>query len=428
MSDRFTETIAMRKLPVMRKLFLFLVALGSAAPALAQSQSTSSEAIDAVRKDARMHFGPLYLTPTVLLKNLGVDTNVFNQVEDQKKDFTFTLTPQVNVWVPFAKRALFTTAVASDVVWYAHYGSERSVDPQFAMRGEVYLHRITLFADNSYLNTRQRPNYEIDLRSRHLENDASAGGEIRVTPKLSVEAAAVRAITRYDTDAFFDGTSLQRTLNRDTSGLRTVVRHRMTPLTTLAVRYDRMQDRFAFSHSRDSDSFRVMPGVELKPKALVNGSAYVGYRRFTPRSTGELPRFSGLVADLGLSYTLLGSTTFGVSYRRDLTYSYEALQPFFVNNSVGLSARRALGRRFDVLMSVDKYTYHYEDLLGQPAVLFGARRRVDTTWNYAGSVGYRVGRASRVGFGVSYFDRQSTTRNFRAFNGLRAGTVFTLGF
>ena len=39
----------------------------------------------------------------------------------------------------------------------------------------------------------------------------------------------------------------------------------------------------------------------------------------------------GLVAQLGLSYTLLGSTVFGVSYSRDLTYSYDELQPFFVD-------------------------------------------------------------------------------------------------
>ena len=41
-----------------------------------------------------------------------------------------------------------------------------------------------------------------------------------------------------------------------------------------------------------------------------------------------LPEFSGIVAQLGLSYTLMGSTTFGVSYSRDLTYSYEEERPF----------------------------------------------------------------------------------------------------
>lgn len=406
--------------------FLLIGLVSAAMPAVAQAQAPS-QAIEAVRKDARIHVGPLYVTPAILLKELGVDTNVFNHAEDRKSDFTFTLAPKADAWIPIARRALLKTTVGTDLVWYAKYGSERSVNPEFSARGEVYLHRITLFADNAYLNTRQRPNFEIDLRSRHLENDASAGADVRLTPKFSVEGAAVRGITRYEADAFFDGTSLRQTLNRDTTGFRVVARHRMTPLTTVALRYEQMQDRFPFSASRDSDSFRVMPGVEFKARALINGSAYVGYRKFTPQVPAALPEFSGLVANLGLSYTLLGSTTIGVSARRDLTYSYEALEPFFVDNSTGVSVRRALGRRFDVLVSGDRHRYNYRDLLTQPASGLVVER-IDTTWNYSGSIGYRVRRDGRVGFGVSYFDRQSTTRNFRAYNGLRAGSVLSFGF
>ncbi len=189
--------------------------------------------------------------------------------------------------------------------------------------------------------------------------------------------------------------------------------------------------------ARDSKSFRVMPGVEFKPRALISGSAYVGYREFTPKVDGTLPKFSGLVAQLGLSYTLLGSTTFGVTYSRDLTYSYEVLQPFFINNSVGASIRRALGRRFDVLVSADRFEYAYEDLLIPPAaaddplavvpVKLPSEQRVDTTWNYSSSVGYRIGNG-RVGFGVAYWKRDSRQKAFRAFDNLRFGTTVTYGF
>lgn len=413
----------------MRKTLILLIGvLSLARPVLAQAPApATAQSIDDVRKNARMHAGPFYVTPALQLKELGVDTNVFNEAGDPRSDFTFTVAPKADVWVPIAHRALLKTTVATDLVWYAKYDSERSINPQFTSRGEVYLHRLTLFGENAYLNTRQRPNFEIDLRSRHLENDATAGAIVRVTPKFSVEAAALRGITRYDADAIFDGTSLRETLNRDTTGVRVVARHRATPLTTFALRYENMQDRFPFSPSRDADSFRVMPGVEFKPRALISGSAYVGYRRFSAADGGTLPGFSGLVADLGLSYTLLGSTTIGVSVRRDLTYSYEALQPFFVNDSVGVSVRRALGRRFDLLGSADRYNYSYRDLFAAAGVAAGGPR-VDTTWNYAASLGYRPRRDARIGFGFSYSDRTSTTASVRAFNGLRFGTVASLGF
>ena len=133
----------------------------------------------------------------------------------------------------------------------------------------------------------------------------------------------------------------------------------------------------------------MLPGIELAPQALLKGSAYLGYRKFTPSVAAALPAFSGLVGELDLFYTLLGSTRFGGSYRRDLTYWSSEFQPFFVDTGVGASIRHALGRRFDILGSADRHVYNYRNFLN---VEIASRARVDTTWNYAASVGYRIGR------------------------------------
>ena len=399
-------------------------------PVVASAQARNAEQISSVRREARGHLGPVYFTPTVLLKELGVDSNVFNAAGEQQSDFTFTAGPKMDLWVPFGRRALLQGTASSDFVYYARFDSERSIDPGLAGRGEVYLRRITLFADTSYANTRQRLNYEVDLRARHVQLAGTAGADVRLTPKLSVELAAGVDETRFDADQQFDGVSLQRTLNQETRKVSVAGRHQLTPLTTLVVRFERLDDEFEYSPERDSESFRVMPGVEFKPRALISGKAFVGYRQFTPSMAGVLPDFSGLVAQLGLSYTLLGATTIGVNYARDLTYSYEEAQPFFVNNSVGASVRRALGRRFDVLVGADRHTYTYKDLHRQQtgALLpLVATPRIDTTWNYSGSVGYRIGEG-RIGFGAGYWTRDSNTKSFRDYDNLRFGTTVTYGF
>ncbi len=169
-----------------------------------------------------------------------------------------------------------------------------------------------------------------------------------------------------------------------------------------------------------------MPGVEFRPQALIKGAAWVGYRKFVPARSTCPADFQGLVADLSLSYTLLSATTFGVCYRRDLTYSYEELQPFFVDGSVGASIRRALGSRFDVLVSADRHRYEYQNVvpLDGPAL----PDRLDTTWRYAGSIGYRLGTEGRVGFGVSYLERTSNTKVFRDYDRLHIGCSMTYGF
>jgi hypothetical protein len=405
---------------------IIAAAISLATPAAAAAQSTWTTRIDAVREDAKLHAGPFYAKPQLLLKEIGTDSNVFNAAGEQKSDFTMTVAPMFEIWVPVARRALLKTTTGADFVYYAQYEAERSIDPQLTLRAEGYLSRVMLFGETAYLNTRQRPNYEIDIRSRHVEDRLTAGADIAISPRLSVEVAARQLAVKYDADAQFDGTALQRTLNRETDGVHVAVRHQLTSLTTIAARVERLRDRFEFSPVRNSTSQRIMPGVEFRPQALIKGAAWVGYRRFVPEAPNLLPDFQGLVADLSLSYTLLSATTFGVSYRRDLTYSYEEFQPFFIDGSVGASIRRALGRRFDVLVSADRHRYEYQNVvpLDGPAL----PDRLDTTWRYAGSIGYRLGTDGRVGFGLSYLERTSNTQVFRDYDKLHIGCSMTYGF
>jgi hypothetical protein len=393
-------------------------------PTLVTTAPGSSDTVDEIRTQYHVHLGPLYMNPALLLKELGVDTNVFNAAGDQKSDFTFTITPKADVALPFGHRGLLRTTAALDVVYYAHYASERSLDPQVMVRAEGYASRVTFFGQGAYLNTRQRPNYEIDLRSRHVESGVTAGVGVRATTRLSVELSANAQTIRYDADAFLLGSSLRDTLNQNESGWRVIARERLSSLTTVAVRYDNEQDRFPYSPVRDNNSYRVMPGVEFKPKALIAGSAYVGYRRLTPK-TDQLPEYQGPVAQLALSYTLLGATMFGVTYDRDVAYSYEAINPYYLDNSLGVFIRRAMGGRFDVIVSAARHNYDYRDLQALAAAL---PPRVDRTDDYSASLGYRMKGNTRLGLGAAYYTRDSTRETFRQYDGLRAGLTVTYGF
>lgn len=397
------------------------------APAPAASAAGSTQAIDDVRKDYRIHAGPLYLNPAILLRELGIDTNVFNQAGEQKSDFMFTVAPRVELAIPLARRALVTATLGTDLVYYAQHDTERSIDPQGVVRAEAYAQRLTLFVEQSYLNTRQRPNYEIDLRSRHVQHDVSGGVAVRFTPKSSVEIARRHGETRFDGDAFFLGQRLQDTLNRDSDSWVVTARHQHSALTTIGAKYENQRDRFPFSSVRDTDSFRVMPGVEFKPRALVSGSAWVGYRSFKPKDP-LVPPQSGLVSQLGLSYTLLGSTTFGVTYDRDYQFAFNASTPYFVDSSAGVFVRRAVGGKFDVLGNVARHRYDYQPLAVQTTEIAPAPLQVETTYNYGVNLGYRLKRETRIGFGASYWRRDSSAATDRGYDGLRLGTTVSYGF
>ena len=91
----------------MKKTIAFVAFCTFAGLSSASAQTTgapttapgSAQSIDDVRTDYRIHAGPFHVNPALLLKELGVDTNVFNAAGEQKSDFTFTVTPQADIAV-----------------------------------------------------------------------------------------------------------------------------------------------------------------------------------------------------------------------------------------------------------------------------------------------------------------------------------------
>src|SRR5262249_43980053 len=127
------------------------------------------EEIDQARKDSPMHFGGIYLRPALQLKELGFDSNVFNQASDQSPDFTATLSPGADVALPLQRRALIAVHGDADLVYYLKYAGERSINPNVDGKVSVFLRRLTIFTAARYVNTHQRPNQEIDARARRTE-------------------------------------------------------------------------------------------------------------------------------------------------------------------------------------------------------------------------------------------------------------------
>lgn len=386
--------------------------------------------IDSVRENARSHFGPFYITPGLVLRDLGVDNNVFNEAEDPKSDFTFTLGPKADVAVPVAHSLLLQSLVGLDITYYQEYSSQRSVSPRFAPRATVFFNRLSLFGEGSYSRSRQRPNYEIDARSLRTERALGGGIGYQFSPKLGIELSGRQSDVKYAEGETFLDVNLRDTLNRTSDTYAAAVKYAVTPLTTIVLKADRSQDRFEFDKERDADTLRVTPGVEFNARALISGNAYVGVRRFNTKSA-QLEDFNGLVASATLAYTLLGRTTFIVSAERDVTYSFERFQPYFVVNNYGLTVRHRLAGRFDVTAGAARYRYSYRDLinpaLSVPSTLL-AGPRVDNTKSYTISLGYYLGPDVRLGFGTTYWQRESNSLRYRNYDALRTGVSLNYGF
>ena len=402
---------------VTHKLLLTVALSVLATPVVAQTPSDPSSS-------AKVHIGPLALSPSISLTNLGVDNNVFNDADQEspKSDFTMTVEPRTDVWLHVGRSILIGSAT-EDLVYYRTYVNQRSASGNFKVGILVPLTRLTLAGNAGYLDTKDRPGFEIDARARRHELAFDGRVEIRVLSKTYVGVKATRQKTDFATDAVFLGTNLRNELNRTVTTESVTVRHQLTPLTSVNLDLGREQDRFEFSPLRDSDSTKVSLGVKFDPFALLKGGAALGYRDFTPLVAG-VPSFRGLVADVDLSYVALGSTKLSVQGSRDVQYSFDVNQPYYVMTGFSASLAQQIFGPVDAVGRIGAQRLDYRNRAG---ALIVVANRTDYVHAYGGGLGYHLGPDIRVGFNVDHVRRTSAAIN-RTYSGLRYGMAVTYGF
>lgn len=396
-----------------RRLMWALLAAAFLLPGSAAAQEQGDSAA------ARFRLGPIAVAPRMVLRNMGIDTNVFNDAGEPQQDFVATVGADVDTWWRVG-RARLTGTTRFDLVHFSRYNSQSTVNGAQQLRAELPLNRLMPYASASVSRTRERPNLEIDVRIPQVASDAAIGTRLRLTGRLVLDIGTAHSTINYaaTTDSF---SALRDALNNRTIRRQTAVRYAVTPLTTIVIGADRQSHRFLYSKERDAESVSVTPAVEFKRFALIAGKASVGYRRFRLISE-RAPSFAGVVAGVDLSYTLLGDTRFGARVHRDVGFSYEATQPYYVVTGIATSMERRLIGASDIVGRVSRETLAYRNLTTVPQTQDSSR--LDVIQSYGGGLGYRLGRDRRIGAGVDYVRRRSPITN-RSYEGLRFGISVT---
>jgi hypothetical protein len=371
----------------------------------------------------RVRIGPLWMNPTFALTNLGIDQNVFNDPDgaSPKQDFTLTATPNTDVWVRVGP-SWVEGSIKEELVWYQTYATERAANTTYRIGWKVPLNRLAFDVGGTYANVRDRPGYEIDARSLRIETKAHGSVEVRTLSKTFFGVHAERQRTDFDKDAVFLATNLHTELNHVATSAGLFVRHQLTPLTSVSLTASRMQDRFDFSSLRDSDSNTVAVSLAFDPFALIKGGVTLGYRDFRPSSAG-LADYRGPTMAINLSYNASEMTKLSVRANRDIEYSFDEGQPYYVLTGVDGSIAQQLFGPVDVVGRLGMQSLAYRDQVG---ALVQVADRVDHVGSYGVGVGYHLGRDLRLGFNLDHSQRDSAVAH-RQYGGFKFGTAVTYG-
>jgi len=399
-------------------LVFWLFSLVLAGSARAQSSDGGPDT-----SKAKLRFGPLAIGPTLELTDFGVDTNVFDSPPGQEKsDFAFTLAPGSQIWLKMGPSWL-TGVVKEQIIWYQTYATERSANTSYQLNWKVPLSRVTFVAGSGFVNAHDRPGFEIDARVQRRELSFNGSAEVRALPSTFVGVGGLQQRVSFGQDAVFMGTDLRTELSRVDTTATAFVRQELTPLTSVSLNFSREQDRFDYSPERDSNLTGMTGSITLDPSALVKGTATFGYRAFEPLSPA-VPAYHGTTVNVNLGYTVFGTTRMTLVAVRDVQYSYDVNEPYYLLTGATGTVTQQIFGPIDVAAKIGVQHLAYRNQTGGVVLL---PDRVDAVHIFGGGVGYHLGEDVRVSVNVEHQKRDSILPDHQ-YQGLRFGVSVAYGF
>ena len=380
--------------------------------------------ITAPREAAQIQLGPASLYPTLQLVDAGKDRNVFNDGQDEKEDYTFTVQSRLLAVVRLGLNELLFMS-GSDYVWFQEYATERSTDAHYAVRFNLSASRLKPFFGAEHVRASSRPSREIDVRARRLGRAALAGLGVELTPRTSLTASVRVDQLSYEDGQAFRGVALDDSLSRTGRSANAGVRYAVTPLTTLVVLGGYEEQTFPDSHVRDARIYTLAPTVEFAPEAAIRGRATAGIEVFRP--IGEnLDEYVGSMYELALNWSLYGRTTFDLTGTRNVSYSYLDTEPYYLSTNVRLTVGQPLFGPLDVHGSYEWEQMSYRWRRGI-APSPGEVNRIDTLNVGSAGFGVHLGRGFRVRVGVERTRRRSIEDPRQNFERTRLLSAITIG-
>jgi hypothetical protein len=346
-----------------------------------------------------IHAGPFGLRPSLAITNVGTDSNVFNVADDPQDDFTATIVPRIVARLR-AGRLMFAYGAASDIVYFRTFTDEGSVNGTTDLRVEANLGRVQPYASAGWLATKERLNSEIDVRAPRTQHSIGAGAHVLLASRTAFVINARRFDLQFDEGSEFRGADLARNLNSRTDSVESGVQLTLTPLTMLNVTTTVQRDRFDSEPSRNADSWRLTPSLQFDPTALIRGTVAIGYRHFDALDP-QVPDYSGVVVQVLAGYTLLERTKFDLDLTRDVQYSYEDLEPYYLTNGGRVTVTHRLAGPFEIEGTLGRQSLGYRNTVASGAI------RNDTVETYGAGVGYWLRPLLRVGFNWEHAQRLS---------------------
>ena len=369
-----------------------------AVPAIVKAQSYPEPPDPA--ENARVRMGPFSVRPTLIIRDVGIDSNVFNASGTAEEDFSFTAGAKVDVGLRL-DRVLATYSSSYEYMYFQKFKSERGSNRASNGRVDFLLGRLRPFVTGSLVDSNERPNAEIDARAHRREVGYGAGAGLLLFTRTTLNGSYRHATSTYADDEYFSGVLLADALNTESETIEGSLEFELTPLTSLALNVGRVEDRFRRSPDRDAETRRYGVTLTFEPGALISGRAQISYRQFDPQSS-QIPDKSGIAAAVALSSSFRDQTRVVINLDHDIRYSFADVTPYYLSTAARATLTQRIAGPVDVQFVGGAERLAYE---ARADALYSAHN--DSLRALGGGVGYRLGENSRLGVNIEHTHRSS---------------------
>jgi hypothetical protein len=346
------------------------------------ARPATAQAVEASRPDEPLLLGPLQLFPSLTLRDIGIDSNVYNS-QVRREDFTYTLSPTLRTLLPIGEWRV-TTKAALDFRYFQTLKDQQTTSGSLGAQVDIAAGRVRPFGDASLVRSHDRGGFDLDRRAFTLASRARVGANIALTPVTSITGWVVRETTRFDRAEVFDGVSLSHQLDRASRATATGLRFDLTPFTSITSAIEIEKIRFAHAPQRDANSFRFAPAIQFSKDAIIEGSASAGFRDFRPLNPRLAP-YRGFVAAVTMSFTLMQVTRVETNAAHDVNFSYDDSQPLYLGAGGRVLVAQRVGGPFEAIVIAGRQRLRYQSPDG--ITFDGRREHVSTA---GGGVGILV--------------------------------------
>ena len=351
---------------------------------------------------ARIQLGPVGVRPSVILREVGYDSNVLNRATNEQGDFTATVGARVDLGARVA-RVLASYSSFYEYVYFKDFDSERGSNRGAEGRVDFLLGRLRPHVLGGVRTSHDRPSPEIDARALRTQTTVGTGLAVAVGGQTTVYGGYRRDGGDFADDEEFRGVNLAEQLNLVSHAMTYGAAFELTPLTTVSVHGEERRDRFTDSPERDANAHRYGATATFNPLALISGQATVGFAAFRPLSDLE-PDFTGITAAVSLAYSFHDQSRIAVSIDRDLRHSFLEETPYYVATGGRATFTQRLFRSIDGQVTIGFDRLAYEARLDEPEILGDLLDRVRLL---GGGIGIGLGGDTRLTVNYDHTERFS---------------------